>query len=121
MYRVKLVVITSSFSAKELRQKHSKLGHPVTTIINLFSRLSLNEATFHLCILIVATSEDERFVAPYCRSLHIAQQAKIPGLILAGDMKPQGIAPGWTFDVKICGTICCGNSLCIRDQTKVVP
>lgn len=75
MYRVKLVVITSSFSAKELRQK---LGHPVTTIINLFSRLSLNEATFHLCILVVATSEDERFVAPYCRSLHIAQQAKIP-------------------------------------------
>lgn len=118
MYRVKLVVITSSFSAKELRQK---LGHPVTTIINLFSRLSLNEATFHLCILVVATSEDERFVAPYCRSLHIAQQAKIPGLILAGDIKPQGIAPGWTFDVKICGTICCGNSLSIRDQTKVVP
>lgn len=40
--------------------------------------------------------------APYCRGLHIAQQAKIPGLILAGDMKPLGIAPGWTFDVKIC-------------------
>lgn len=87
----------------------------------LIYSLDLNEATFHLCILVVATSEDERFVAPYCRSLHIAQQAKIPGLILAGDIKPQGIAPGWTFDVKICGTICCGNSLCIRDQTKVVP
>lgn len=50
MYRVKLVVTTSSFYAKELRQKHNKLGHPVTDIINLFSRFSLNEATFHLCI-----------------------------------------------------------------------
>lgn len=49
MYRVKLVATTSSFYAKELRITTNWVTQ-FTDIINLFSKLSLNEATFHLCL-----------------------------------------------------------------------